>query len=329
LGQTALRSSPEIFSLLCLPQRWNFSFSSDRTRIMKAILRNQPLAPATAGLLRNLSLILVGLMVAGCPAGKQSVPETVPLEKITIRGSNTVGEELAPRLIAEYKKDHPTAGFDLECKGTSYGMGALMGGYCDIAGASRLPLKEELEVAQFRNVELKDHVIGAYCVAVVVNAANPVGNLTRAQVRDIFTGAIKNWQDVGGPDAPIRLYLRDPVSGTHLGFKELAMENKPYASEENLFTNYAGIVEAVGRDVNGIGYSGFNPAPPAGAKAVSIDGISPTAAAVNDGKYPFARPLHLYTNKGKERPAALDFVQFILSPRGQEVMAQMGYVPHP
>jgi phosphate transport system substrate-binding protein len=294
---------------------------------MKNIIRNQQSGPAAGGFLRNLSLVLIGLAVAGCPAGKQTLPETAPLEKITIRGSNTVGEELAPRLIAEYKKQYPAAEFDLECKGTSYGMGALMGGYCDIAGASRLPLKEELEVAQFRNVALNDHVIGAYSVAVVVNAANPVGNLTREQVRDIFTGAIQNWKDVGGPDAPIHLYLRDPISGTFVGFKELAMENKPYGSEKNLFTNYTGIVEAVGRDANGIGYSGFNPVPQAGAKAVTIDGVAPTAAAVNEGKYPYARALHLYTSKGKEKPATLEFIQFIQSPRGQEVMAQLGYVP--
>jgi len=294
---------------------------------MKMILRNQRVGPATAGYLRNVSLIFLGLAVAGCPAGKQPAPETVPLQKITIRGSNTIGEELAPRLMAEFKKDHSAAEFDLESKGTSYGMGALMGGFCDIAGASRLPLKEELQVAQFRNVELNDYVIGAYGVAVVVNAANPVGNLTREQVRDIFTGVIQNWKDVGGPDAPIHLYLRDPISGTFMGFKELAMEGKPYASEEHLFTNYTAIVEAVGRDAHGIGYSGFNPVPPAGAKAVSIDGVTPTADAVNQGKYPYARTLHLYTNKAKEKPATLDFIKFIQSPRGQAVMAQMGYVP--
>jgi len=296
---------------------------------MKTNLCHRRFGPATTGFLKSVSLILLGVVVAGCPASKQTAetPETAPSGKITIRGSNTIGEELAPRLISEYKKEHPSAGFDLETKGTSYGMGALMGGFCDIAGASRLPLKEELEVAQFRNVELNDYVIGAYSVAVVVNATNPLANLTREQVRDIFTGVIQNWKEVGGPDAPIHLYIRDPISGTYIGFKELTMENKSYASEQNLFTNYAAIVEAVARDANGIGYSGFNLAPHSGAKVMSIEGVKPTVTAVNEGKYPYARVLHLYTNKGKERPAAVDFIQFIRSPRGQEVLAQMGYVP--
>lgn len=297
---------------------------------MQTILCNQRSGPVTAGFFRNVSLILLGLAVAGCPSGNRTAsgPENELTGKITIRGSNTVGEELAPRLIAEYKKQHPAADFDLLTKGTSYGMGALMGGFCDIAGASRVPLKEELEVAQFRNVELSDHVIGAYCVAVVVNAGNPVGNLTPEQVRDIFTGALQNWKDVGGPDAPIHLFIRDPISGTYIGFKELAMENKSYASEQNLFTNYEDIVEAVAKDAGGIGYSGFNLTHQPGVKAVSIGGVEPTDDAVKQNKYPYARTLHLYTNKAKERPAALDFIQFVQSPRGHEVMTQMGYVPH-
>jgi phosphate transport system substrate-binding protein len=279
---------------------------------------------------RNVSLILVGLFAASCSPDKPSAetPETPPAGKITIRGSNTVGEELAPKLIAAYQKNHPSAVFDLEAKGTSYGFGALVGGFCDIADASRWPTKEELEVAKYRHVDLKDHAIGSYGVAVVVNAANPVGNLTKEQVRDIFTGAVTNWNAVGGSDAPIHLFIRDPISGTYLGFKELAMENQPYASQQNLFTNYAGIVAAVGKDADGIGYSGFNFATNAGAKAVSIGGVAPTAEAVNAGKYPYARMLHLFTNQATETPAALDFIQFVLSPGGQEVLTQLGDVPH-
>ena len=282
----------------------------------------------TRGLLRSASLILIGILVAGCP-GSKPASGTAPSGKITIRGSNTIGEELAPQLIAEYKKSHPTITFDIESKATGYGFGALMGGLCDIAEASRLPLKEELEMAQNRNVEYNDYVIGAYSVAVVVNAANPIGNLTREQVRDIFTGVIQNWKGVGGSAAPIHLFIRDPISGTHLGFRELAMENKPYANTLNLLTNYEAIVEAVAKDTNGIGYSSLELENNAGVKPVSISGIEPDAAAVNKGNYPYARVLHLYTRKGHETPEALDFIQFVLSPQGQAVLTQRGFTPHP
>ena len=216
-------------------------------------------------------------------------------EKIVILGSNTIGEELAPRLVAEFKKEHPAVAFDLEFKGTTYGLGALIVGRCDIAAASRDATTNEVELARDRGVEFNDHTIGAYGVAVIVNAGSPIGNLTRDQVRDLFIGAVQNWKDVGGPDAPVHLYIRHPNSGTYLGFRELAMENKPYALNVKTFTNYTGIVQAVAQDANGIGYSTIGPASQAGVKSVSIGGVAPTVASVNKGQYPVragASPLH-------------------------------------
>ena len=270
-------------------------------------------------LVGSLSLIVLSVVAVGC--GKPG--------KITIRGSNTFGEELAPRLIAEYRKEHPTVVFDTEYKGTTYGMGALMVERCDIAAASRPVSTNELQLAKDRNIEFNDHVIGAYSVAVIVNAGSPIGNLTRDQVRDIFTGAVINWKEVGGPDAPIHLCSRDEISGTHLGFRELAMENKPYALGLKAFTNYLGIIQKVGQDANGIGYASIDLVSKDGVKAVSIGGVAPTIASVNGGQFPYARVLHLYTDKMKESPTTRDFVQFVQSKRGQEILTRMGFVPRP
>jgi len=267
----------------------------------------------------SLSLMVLGVVVAGC--GKPG--------KIIIRGSNTFGEELAPQLIAEYRQEHPTVVLDTEYKGTSYGMGALMVERCDIAAASRPVSTNELQLGKDRDIEFNDHVIGAYSVAVVVNAGSPIGSLTRDQVRDIFTGAVINWKEVGGPDAPIHLCSRDEISGTHLGFRELAMENKPYALGLKAFTNYLGIIQAVAQDVNGIGYASIDLVSKDGVKAVSIGGVAPTIASVNGGQYPYARVLHLYTDTTKESSTTRDFVQFVQSKRGQEILTRMGFVPRP
>jgi len=277
-------------------------------------------------ILKHSGLILLGVL-AGCSPANPPAAETPPSGKITIRGSNTVGEELAPALITEYKKAHPNAVFDLESKGTSYGFGALAGGFCDIAGASRLPSKDEAEVLQFRKMELDDHVIGSYSVAVVVNAANPVANLTKEQVRDLFTGVVTNWSAVGGPDAPVHLFTRDPISGTYIGFKELAMEDKSYAPDKNLFTNYQGIIADVAKDTAGIGYSSLELMKSSGVKSVSIGGIAPSVESVNNGEYPYVRKLHLFTSKGHETADALDFIRFALSDRGQKILAETGNTP--
>ena len=276
----------------------------------------------------TLSLILFGLTLSSC-SDKTSItpaPATTS-DKVVIKGSNTIGEELAPRLVAEYKKDHASASFELESKATGYGLAALMAGQCDLAGASRAPIKEELETAQARNLEFNDHIIGYYSVAVVVNAANPVTKLTRDQVRDIFTGVLKNWKEVGGADAPIQIFVRDAISGTHLGFQELAMEAKPYASGTTWSTNYAGISQGVARTPNGIGYCSFDLVQKNGVKAVTIQDVPSSPATVREGKYPYTRTLHFYTIKTGESAAAKDFLQFVESARGQEILGQMGFVP--
>ncbi len=272
-------------------------------------------------------LVLAGLLLlTGCPAAKQSA--TAPVAgKLVIKGSNTIGEELAPRLIEEFKKTNPNVTVELESKGTGSGFAALLAGEADIAAASRIVNVEEMAQARARGLEFSLHTIGSYCVAVVVNAGNPVANLSRDQLRDIFTGTISNWKDVGGAEAPIQLYIRDKNSGAPLGFQELAMENKSYAPGASARTNYSAIVQAVSGDAHAIGYASLDAAKQPGVKAVSIRGVPPTEVTVNEGQYPVSRVLRLYTNHTNETPVATAFIEFVQSPRGQKILDEMGFVP--
>jgi phosphate transport system substrate-binding protein len=280
--------------------------------------------------LTNSALACVFGVLAGC-SNDTPAPVAAPTpDKVVIKGSNTVGEELGPRLIAEFKKDHPKATIDLEAKGTGSGVWGLIGGACDIAAASRSMIKDEQQQAEVRGIAINDYVIGSYSVAVVVNSQNAVAGLTRDQVRDIFTGAVSNWKVLGGADAPIHLYIRNPLSGTYLGFRELAMEDKAYTTNSlTELTNYAAIVEGVAKDPNGIGYTSFDLLTKPGIKTVSVGGVPASAASVKEGKYPLARVLHFYTNKARESALVSDFIKFVQSAKGQEIVAQMGYVPKP
>ena len=105
------------------------------------------------------------------------------------------------------------------------------------------------------------------------------------------------------------------------------MENKPYASGQKTFTNYNGIVQVVAQDASGIGYCSIDLTKTPATKAISIGGVAPTVASINEGKYPYARVLHFYTNKSKEDSSAKEFIDFVQSPKGQEVVAQTGNVP--
>ncbi|MEK7779994.1 MAG: phosphate ABC transporter substrate-binding protein [Verrucomicrobiota bacterium] len=289
--------------------------------------------PQLRSALRPLALAALSVLIFGCPASKPGA-DTAPAgprdeNTVVIRGSNTFGEELSPDLIAEFKKTHPAIKFDIETKATGYGMAALRVGQCDIAAASRAAIQVDLDLAKDANLEMNDYPFAAYTVAIVVHANNPVANLTKDQVREIFTGKIKNWKDVGGPDAEIHIYIRDPISGTYLGFKEIAMQNEEYAAHPKLNTNYTALVTAVAADPNGIGYCGLSQAKTSGVKAVTVDGVEASAATVNSGKYAYARAVRFYTNKAKESQATKDFVQFVISTRGQEIIQQIGFATKP
>jgi phosphate transport system substrate-binding protein len=275
--------------------------------------------------------LLLAPFLAGCPSKPDSAAttNTSPGSKIIIKGSNTVGEELAPMLVAQYKKDHPSQDIQIETKGSSSGFWGIIGGGCDIAASSREPLKDEQQQAEARGISLSDHVIGSYCVAIVVNSNNPVADLSKEQVRDIFDGSITNWKQVGGSEGAIHLYIRNPISGTYLGFRELAIEDKAYTTNNLVeYTNYTAIVQAIAKDPNGIGYAHFEAAKQPGVKATTIGGKTPTVASVNNHEYPYARVLHLYTDKVREGACA-DFLQFVISPKGQEIVQKAGFIPHP
>lgn len=276
--------------------------------------------PAAKNLFRIFSVSVL-FAVASCS------PKAPDTEVVTILGSNTFGEELAPKLISEYKKDHKDVEFKTEFKGTPYGIGALMVDKCEIAAASRPLSTNEMGLAKDRSVEFNEYIIGSYAVAVVVNAGNPLASLTKEQVGELFTGKVQNWKDVGGPDLPVHLCIRDPISGTYLGFQELAMDKKDYAQHPKLFTSYDDIVKAVAHDPGAIGYTSIEGSNKSGIKAVSVGGFTPTLAAVEKGDYPYARILRLYTNKANENPAAMQFIQFIQSASGQKILTDMGFVP--
>jgi phosphate transport system substrate-binding protein len=290
---------------------------------MKTTCRNRCRRRRPLNVIRGISLLTASLFVAGCPSG----PQSASTGKISVKGSNTIGEELGPRLIAEYQKDHPGISISLESKGTGSGISNLIAGACDIASASRVVSQEELLKAQAAGIDFSVHTIGHYSVAVIANDHNSVKNLSRDQVRDIFTGDIHNWKEVGGPDAPIHIYVRAAVSGTYLGFRELAMEDKPYASQVQTFTNYSALAEAVARDPNAIGYASIELTTHSGVKPVAIRGISPDAVSVNEARYPYSRVLRFYTNKTNETAQVREFIQFVQSPRGQSILEQMGFVP--
>ena len=247
-------------------------------------------------------------------------------QQVAIKGSNTFGEELGPRLIGSFTAARPDWRVELESRNTGHGVQALLDGDCDIAAASRSLNEDELRLARSRNITLRSHSIGYYGLAVVVNKESKVRNLSDRQVRDIFSGAVKTWSMAGGADAPITVHISSPAAGTYLGFQELALEKRPYREDAVQHASYAEIARAVSEDRNAIGFVAMSMTPHLPVRAVTINGVAPTSIAVSDDLYPFARMLRFYTAKGRETPAALEFIRYVRSTEGQNVLEQAGFV---
>ena len=266
-------------------------------------------------------LILTLLSIVGCS------PKETGIGKIVISGSNTFGAELGPRYLMEaFRSLHDDVEFHLDAKGSGSGFAALLAGECDIAVSSRPINEDEQREAKARRIKLKEYTFGSYGIAVIVNKANPITGLKPEQVRDVFTGAISNWQQVGGPDAPIRLCIRDPIAGTYLGFQELAMERKPYTGSAKQFNTYPEIVEAIKADKDAVGYAGMSFAAKDVVKALMIDGVYPSVTSVNEHDYPYSRTLRFYTNAANESETARAFIRVVQSSRGQKVLSEAGFV---
>ena len=259
---------------------------------------------------------LATLMVATAGAG----------EKLSIKGSNTFGEELGPQLISAFRERNPDVEIALEKLGSGSGIAALLDGTCNIAASSRMLNEDEQRLAKSRGIKLKATAIGYYGVAVIVNAQNPLRNLTDRNVRDIFTGAATNWKQLRGHDQPIEVLIRDATGGTHLGFQELAMERMPYEKSAIEFASYSELAKEVAARPNAVGYVAMNLDTREGLRAVSINGIPPNDFAVNEGLYPYVRKIWLYVRTNPEDKTAQRFVRFVRSKTGQKIVEDIGFV---
>jgi phosphate transport system substrate-binding protein len=173
---------------------------------------------------------------------------------------------------------------------------------------------------------MKPTIVAYDGIAIVLNANNPVAGLTKQQIEQIFTGDITDWSAVGGKPGKISIYTRNTSSGTYSDFKELAMKKRDYAGSSQKMAGNEQIAAEVSKNPGGIGYVGLAYIKVSGLKAVPIGGVAPSAANVRSKDYPYSRPTFYYTN-GEPSGDTKEFIDFTLSPKGQAIASQVGFVP--
>jgi phosphate transport system substrate-binding protein len=251
---------------------------------------------------------------------------TASAQKLVIKGSDTLGAKLVPMLAEEYKAQNPGVSFEIAAEGSTTGITAITSGTADIGMSSRRARPTEVSAAAARGVQLKPLIVCFDGMAVVVHENNPLKELTKRQVEQIFTGDITDWSALGGQPGPISVYTRNTSSGTYSDWKDLAMKKRDYAASSQKMAGNEQIVSEVANNPNGIGYVGLAYIKEPGIHVVSIEGSLPNKESVLSKSYPYARPNFYYTN-GEPTGEAAKFIEFTLSPAGQAIVEKVGFIP--
>jgi len=282
-------------------------------------------------------LLLSSVIFSSCSS--QSSSNTVSTSQgayIENKGSDTI-VNLALAWAEKYQTDHTDIRISVTGGGSGTGIAALINKTVDIANASRQIKSEEIDQAKSNGVDPVEHVIARDAIAVIVNPENPVSQLTLKQISDIYSGQITNWKEVGGDDRPIVRLSRETNSGTHVYFLEtvLRLSSKTdktlFSMDTLLLPSSEGIIAEVRQNPNAIGYDGLGYVPKdlkmiAIAKEAGGAYILPSIKTVNDKTYAVARDLYMYTN-GEPTGAVKDYLDWILSPEAQQIVADLGFVP--
>lgn len=247
-----------------------------------------------------------------------------------LKGSDTV-LPLAQKEAESFMKSNKSNKVTVTGGGSGVGLAALVDGTTDIAMSSRkIKMGEKIKL-QDAGKASKEVIVAYDALAVIVNPGNKVSQLTREQLEGIFTGKIKNWKEVGGDDLQIVVYSRESSSGTYEFFKEHVLKNKNYASSVLSMPATGAIVQSISQTKGAIGYVGLAYVEKEiKTLKISYDKgktyVAPTMASAKDKTYPVVRPLYYYYLTTVEK-SVKPFVDFCLSPEGQKIVEQVGYVP--
>jgi phosphate transport system substrate-binding protein len=162
-------------------------------------------------------------------------------------------------------------------------------------------------------------------IAIIVNPKNPIEDLPLDQIRNIFSGTIENWKELGGPLHPIVLVTREEGSGTRESFQKFMMEKEEISLEALVQDSNGAVRQVVASDPRAIGYISLGLVNEQ-VKALRISGVEPSITNIDNGKYRLVRPF-LFVFNGEPEGQAKSFLEFVLSPTAQKLLLKEGLVP--
>lgn len=273
-----------------------------------------------------LSLTLAG-MAAGCAETPEASPGSVPTPesqteplagKVATNGSTSM-ERVIGALSEAFMNQNSGVDVTYDPTGSGTGIIAAQEGTCDIGLSSRA-LKDN------EKANLDDTIIALDGIAIITNKKNTVKDLSIEQINQLATGAVKNWKEVGGKDAPVVVIGREAGSGTRDGFESIVgcKDKAVYAQE---LTATGAVIQAVASNENAVGYASLSAAGDT-VSILNVGGIAPSEETVLDGSYQVQRPFVMVTKKDGERSSAAQaFLDFALDPGNADIIRNAGAVP--
>jgi phosphate transport system substrate-binding protein len=245
-------------------------------------------------------------------------------ETIVIKGSTTV-LPVAQVTAEAYMKLHPGVNISLSGGGSGNGIKALIDGSTSIATSSRFIKDKEVKLAQEKGVYPVPHRVAIDAIVPIVHPDNPVADLSIEQLSMIYQGKITNWKEVGGKDLQIVVVSRDTSSGTYEVWEEKVLHKAKVSPKAQLQASNGAVVQTVSKNRYAIGYIGLGYMNDS-VRGITVNGIEATAATALSGAYLVARPLFMFTN-GWPTGVVADFITFVVSRDGQELVRKEGFVP--
>jgi len=247
----------------------------------------------------------------------------VKKNQITCTGSTTV-LPLAQATAEAFMDAHPEINISIRGGGSGVGVAALQNGTTDICNSSR-PLKsKEISAAKAKGINPVAYVIANDAISIIVHKDNPLKEITIQQLKDIYTGKIKNWKELGGPNLSIVVISRDVASGTFEVFSEKVLAGAKVIGSAQLLASNNAVISAVNNTPGAIGYVGLGYVNDS-AKLLSVNKITPFPKTVKNGIYPLSRKLYMYTN-GKAQGVVANYIGFIQSDIGQKIVEEQGFI---
>ncbi|MCL2115712.1 MAG: phosphate ABC transporter substrate-binding protein [Methanobrevibacter sp.] len=231
---------------------------------------------------------------------------------IDVVGSTSV-QPVVEKLAEKYQESNPDVRINVQGGGSGVGIKSTQDGTADI-GTSSKNLKDDEKNG------ITEHVLGQDGIVIAVNSENPVSDLTTDQLKDIFSGKITNWKEVGGPDGQINLITREEGSGTLDAFLSIVMGDEDMKSDAIVQSSTEAVKQSVKQDPNAIGFVSYA-AMSDDVKALSINGIIPSEATIADGTYELQRPFILLV-KGEPTGPVKDFIDWVMGPEGTKILEE-------